>query len=54
MVAVPDVGAVRPTIIAHRGRLAGPVRPEEAGDAAGLGGEGDVVDGGEAGVPPGQ
>ena len=39
---------------AHRGGLAGAVRAEEAGDATGQGGEGDVVDGGEAGVPPGQ
>src|SRR6185437_10205429 len=39
---------------AHRGGLAGAVRAEEAGDVAGQGGEGDVVDGGEAGVPPGQ
>ncbi len=39
---------------AHRGGLAGAVRTEETGHAAGLGGEGDVVDGGEAGVPPGQ
>src|SRR3954463_9657240 len=39
---------------AHGGGLAGAVRAEEAGDATGPGGEGDGVDGGEAGVPPGQ
>ena len=38
----------------HRGGLASAVRTEEPGHATGLGGEGDIVDGGEAGVPPGQ
>ena len=38
---------------AHGGGLAGPVGSEEAGDPAGFGGEGDVVDGGVGAVPLG-
>src|SRR4029079_12987639 len=64
MVAVPDVGTVRPTMTrmvvagtamdAHVGRLAGAVRPEEAGDATRAYGEGDGVDGRVAAVPLGE
>ena len=38
----------------HRGRLPGAVRAEEAGDPAGLGGEGHVVDGEETAVGLGE
>ena len=54
MVAVPDVGAVRPTMARIVVDLPAPLGAEETGHAAGLGGEGEVVDGGETGITPGQ
>ena len=53
-VAEPDVGGVRPTMTRMVVDLPGAVRTEESGHAARLGGEGDVVDGAEAAVRPGE
>src|SRR5690606_7227969 len=48
------VGAGEPDHHAPRGRLAGSVRADEAGDAAGGHGEGQVVDGGPLAVVLGE
>ena len=46
--ADPDDGRIEAEQRAHRGALAGAVRAEEAGHAAGLDVEREMVDGGDA------